>query len=438
MLNFTAIDVETANSDRGSVCAVGLALVRDSQLVRTVEWHVRPPTGVDQFDARNVGIHGITPDMVRTAATWGESLEEISSLSEQHPLVAFNAAFDKSVVTKASALVGMEPLANPFHCALKLSRRLMTLDQYKLPLVASELGLAPFSHHNAGSDAGTCAKVVLALSEIHDLRTVDSLWVPASSSARSKTQPGPTAFSKANRAALADLPQPNPNADPNHPFFGRQVIITGDLESYSRWDAAEAIAHVGGVNGKGVTKKTAFLVVGDGRTHDRIALESGTTKERKAAAYIDAGQKIQVLTESEFIALAAAPIVQELRVSTTDFQSSEVTAEEPMSEKTGAENDGTWLHERELQAPLAEVSVPHLLPNSSPVPAALGDSPTTAVIADSPVETQVPKTEQLKRRVSYTPNENLRPRSKPKVSSSFVGWLLLFGVVAVVSYLLAR
>ena len=79
MLNFTAIDVETANSDRGSVCAVGLSLVRDGQLFKTVEWHVRPPTGVDRFDTRNIRIHGITPDMVRAAATWDESLSEIVS-----------------------------------------------------------------------------------------------------------------------------------------------------------------------------------------------------------------------------------------------------------------------------------------------------------------------------------------------------------------------
>ena len=293
MLNYTAIDFETANSDRGSVCAVGLAQVRGGKLLKTVEWYVQPPTGIDKFDDRNIQIHGITPDMVRAAATWSESVDEILALAEDYPLVAFNAAFDSSVVTKSSALAGIAPPTNPFYCALKLSRRLMNLDQYKLPLVAKELDLPAFNHHDAGNDAETCAQVVLALSERHKLRTMDALWTPSNVAPRTGTMSRPNAFSKASRVSIADLPQPNPDADPSHPFFGRQIIITGELDSYSRWDAAEAIAHVGGTNGKGVTKKTSFLVVGDGRTHDQIVLELGTSKEQKAAAYIGAGQNIE-------------------------------------------------------------------------------------------------------------------------------------------------
>lgn len=308
-LNFTAIDVETANNQRASVCAVGIVQVRNGKISETFEWHVTPPTGLDSFHARNIAIHGITPEIVRAADnTWADSLDAIQTLAEDQPLVAYNAPFDKSVLHASTLLSGLTPPANDFHCALALAKRLLTMEKYRLPLVAAELGLESFTHHDAGSDAAACAQIVLALSERHGLRTVADLWTPAGRSVRSEQSLRPSVFSRGNTSPIAELPQPDPAADPSHPFFGRQVIMTGDLVSYSRWDAMEKIASFGGINGKGVTKKTAFLLVGDGKTKANVNLENGTTKEKKAAAYMAAGQDLTVLTEADFLKLVSSDV----------------------------------------------------------------------------------------------------------------------------------
>ncbi|MCQ1956991.1 exonuclease domain-containing protein [Arthrobacter sp. zg-Y826] len=302
-LNFTAIDVETANSQRASVCAVGIVQVRNGEISETFEWHVTPPTGLDSFLPRNIAIHGITPEMVQAADnSWAESLDAIRTLAGDFPLVAYNAPFDKSVIHESSRLSGLTPPVNEFHCALALAKRHLTLEKYRLPLVAAHLGIAPFTHHDAGSDAAACAQVVLALAERHELWDVSALWAPARIE-RGEAALKPSAFSRGNKSPIAELPQPNLTADSSHPFFGRQVIMTGDMESYDRWEAMEKIASLGGINGKGVTKKTAFLLIGDGKTHATIDLENGTTKERKAAAYMAAGQDLTVLTESDFVKL---------------------------------------------------------------------------------------------------------------------------------------
>jgi len=47
------------------------------------------------------------------------------------------------------------------------------------------------------------------------------------------------------------------------PLAGLAVVVTGSLENYSRDEAAEAITSRGGKAGSGVSKKTAFVVVGD-------------------------------------------------------------------------------------------------------------------------------------------------------------------------------
>jgi hypothetical protein len=50
MLDYTALDFETANAYRGSPCAVGLVRVRDGRPVDEQRWLIHPPAKVDYFD----------------------------------------------------------------------------------------------------------------------------------------------------------------------------------------------------------------------------------------------------------------------------------------------------------------------------------------------------------------------------------------------------
>ncbi|MFJ1457881.1 exonuclease domain-containing protein [Nocardia sp. N2S4-5] len=77
MLNYTAIDFETANSYRGSPCAVGLVRVREGIPVEQCHWLIRPPERVDYFDSWNTRIHGITKEMVADQPRWKDILPAI-------------------------------------------------------------------------------------------------------------------------------------------------------------------------------------------------------------------------------------------------------------------------------------------------------------------------------------------------------------------------
>lgn len=299
-MNFAAVDVETANSNRGSVCAVGVTVVRNGQIVQAVEWHVKPDPGLGAFSSRNVAIHGITAEMVQSANSWASSLEAIDSLAEDYPLVAYNAPFDRSAILQASQFSGLAAPANEFHCALALSRRMLVLDRYKLTDVVAALGLDPFDHHRAGADAAACAQVVLSLAERQGAQNVSDLWAPA----KKKLVQSADYWSRDKLSRIDELPQPNPSASPDHPFHGCQVIFTGELQTCTRWEAMELVAAFGGTNGQSVTKKTKYLVVGGVSVGTTIDLANGTAKERKAARYIDLGQEIQVITEQQFMKLA--------------------------------------------------------------------------------------------------------------------------------------
>jgi DNA polymerase III subunit epsilon len=69
-LDFTAIDFETANSYRGSPCSVGLAKVRDGQIIDESFTLIHPPARFDHFDGFNTWLHGITAEMVAGAPPW--------------------------------------------------------------------------------------------------------------------------------------------------------------------------------------------------------------------------------------------------------------------------------------------------------------------------------------------------------------------------------
>lgn len=305
-MDFTAIDFETANRQRGSVCAVGVTRVRNGRIADSGEWLVVPPTGLEAFDDINISIHGITSQMAAAGSSWAESLTRIDSMADGGPLVAFNVPFDRSVMKGSSELSGLAPLANQWHCALELSRRSLTLDSYKLNVVGGFLGIDAFDHHQAGADALACAQVVLALSERLQRPTLGGLWPDAATAPEPVDNGASKYFGRGYSSKVSELPAANPAASPSHPLFGQHVIFTGDLKSMGRWEAMEAAARFGAHNGAGVTKKTTVLVVcgvtGFAPGYDAAR---GSSKERKAQAYRDKGQDIVMITEDDFLLLTA-------------------------------------------------------------------------------------------------------------------------------------
>ena len=63
-LSFAALDVETANSARGSVCSFGVTVVREGRVAETHHWLCQPPAALSGFDVINSSLHGLSaPDI---------------------------------------------------------------------------------------------------------------------------------------------------------------------------------------------------------------------------------------------------------------------------------------------------------------------------------------------------------------------------------------
>jgi DNA polymerase-3 subunit epsilon len=78
-MNFTAIDVETANSDMSSICQIGLAKFENGILVK--EW-VSLIDPEDYFYEMNISIHGIDEDSVKGKPIFPQVLNELRDFLE--------------------------------------------------------------------------------------------------------------------------------------------------------------------------------------------------------------------------------------------------------------------------------------------------------------------------------------------------------------------
>ena len=156
------MDFETADYQRDSACAIGLAKVQGGKVTETFYSLIRPPRKRFYF----THIHGITWAQAATAPSFSELWPDIQNflLSATH-LAAHNAPFDRGVLEACCAVAGIAPPPLPYICTLKESRRLLRLPSHSLDSLCRHFQIT-LSHHHAGSDAQAAAELLLRLQSL--------------------------------------------------------------------------------------------------------------------------------------------------------------------------------------------------------------------------------------------------------------------------------
>ena len=86
-LNFVGFDVETANDDWGSICQIGLVKYVDGVEESSESWLCTPPESLNFFNEINIGIHGITPEMVADQPRFADLVPKMMEFVGDLPLV---------------------------------------------------------------------------------------------------------------------------------------------------------------------------------------------------------------------------------------------------------------------------------------------------------------------------------------------------------------
>lgn len=318
MLDFSAIDFETANSYRGSPCSVGLVKVRDGVVVDSRYWLMRPPESASGFSPFNVSLHGITEEMVATSPHWKEVLPKILEFVGDDTIVAHNSGFDIGVIRYACAADNVEWPELRFLCTMVLGRRAYALPSYRLPFVAEAAGFVASNHHHALADAEAVVGIINGMASAAGVRTVGDL-ATAHGVCVGRMQSGVYKGSVCTLGGGSGrllAPEAHLDADPDGYLYGRVVVFTGALMSMTRQIAWDAVAKAGGSPEANTTKRTNVLVLGD---FNPANLRPGATysgKTRRAFDLQAKGQDIELMTEADFLRVLEGDDLIPVRVET--------------------------------------------------------------------------------------------------------------------------
>lgn len=160
---FACLDFETANGYRNSVCSVGLVIVDNLTITEKFYSFVNPMT--KYFNKYCVDAHGLTYDDVKNSPTFDVIWKDVDNMIGDSPIVAHNAAFERSCINACGDLFGTKTNYK-YVCTYKNAKKIFTeLDSYKLNVICESYNIPLKNHHNALEDAEACAKILIKLLE---------------------------------------------------------------------------------------------------------------------------------------------------------------------------------------------------------------------------------------------------------------------------------
>ncbi|MBU8893552.1 MAG: 3'-5' exoribonuclease [Bacteroidales bacterium] len=272
--NFIAIDVETAQGKRWSICQIGLAIVENGKIVKTVSQLVQPPN--NDYSPFNIRIHKITPEMTVNSLYFPEVWKEIYPLIENKKLVAHNASFDISCLNQVLGFYNIEKPSFDYDCTYKLSGQ-------KLKEACKSLNIDLKNHHDACCDAEACANIYLKLSE-QECSYINPKLNSKKTSRTNKTK--------------KVVPSNKNTNDIN--FKNNIFCFTGKLSELNRSQAEKEVRSRTGLTQKTINNQLDYLIIGSipssGWKHGNYGL-----KIEKALELSNKNSKLKIISEEDFM-----------------------------------------------------------------------------------------------------------------------------------------
>ena len=303
-LTFTAIDVETANEQYDSLCAIGIVVVEKGVVVDERSYRVRPKAL--RVSVINQQIHKLTEYDLQNAPEIADIWKDMEPLFRDRILVAHNAAFDLEVLPRSLRGYGIDFPRAKYLCSLKLAAKAFPgLASYRLKDLATHLGIA-LNHHDAISDARACAAITLSSLPrigpgVLDLKSDELTCRLEFVASAEKIDPWTELFGR--KDIDSHLLRPNLDvSNKDNPFYNKRVVFTGDLDGMERAVAAQLIQALGADINTTISKRTNIVIVGRA---------PGPSKMNKIDALMAEGYGIRLMGEEEFMRLVGRGCVNE-------------------------------------------------------------------------------------------------------------------------------
>ena len=282
--SFAALDVETANPSRDSICQIGIVHVRDGRIEDEDDWStlVDPETW---FADVNVEIHRIAEEDVQGKPVMPRLEPELRRRLSGY--VVSHSTFDSVAFERAFERYELPVLCCAWIDSQRVVRRAWPdrfgKKGYSLKNVAKFLGIE-FDHHDALQDARACARIMLRAWQETGL-SLDE-W---------RARIAQPIFPRRGEQRVTQVAH---EGSADGPLFGETIAFTGALSEPRRELIRQAVEW-GCAYKPNMSRKVTLLVVG---TQDERQLRGHrkSSKHRRAEELIRKGQDVQILTEDDF------------------------------------------------------------------------------------------------------------------------------------------
>lgn len=303
--NYIMFDIETTGLDAENDEIIELSAIKVINGIpfQSFDTLIKPTNPIPAFITK---INGITNKMVKDSPEIIKVLPEFCSFIEDLPVLGYKVDFDASFINSQLMKYFGKQFGNQVLDVLEVAQSAIPeLHNHKLGTVSNYLGLDTEGTHRALKDCELTNECYNHCKEILKERGVKLSFLrpfTPKKLSRSSKSPAKAWINFAGQPTAKDIKPENTNFNEAHPLYSKVCVFTGDLESFTREDAMQAVVNIGGLCGSGITKKTNYLIVG---SFESIFTVKGdkSSKIIKAEKYKLEGIDIEIISENTFFNL---------------------------------------------------------------------------------------------------------------------------------------
>lgn len=292
--DYIVIDFETTGLSPQYDCIIeiGALKVQKGEISEQYSTLVNPGFELDPFISE---LTGITDEMLHDAPAIADVLPLLIDFIGNDTVIAHNANFDINFLYDNCLNILKDPFSNDFIDTMRVSRRIFKdIKCHRLSNLVELLKLDGQAEHRALGDCQCTHQLYQYMMQYVAENQIDTNTL--------------FAITHNYNAKAMDIKATVTDYDTSHPLYEKVCVFTGALECFSRKEAMQIVANLGGINGDSVTKKTNFLVLGNNDYCASIK-DGKSSKHKKAEALMLQGQDLAIIPETTFYDMLGVSVV---------------------------------------------------------------------------------------------------------------------------------
>ena len=233
---------------------------------------------------------GITNEMLATAPKTEEVISAFSEFIGDQTIVGYNVSFDINFLYDNFLKILGKPMRNNYIDLMRMARKLYPeMKHHRLKDMSKHYSIVNEQEHRAIADCIATSECMLRLHEeaLKQFESEESFEI---------------AFSHKGGGAeikASDIIGDSSKVNPDNPLYNRRCVFTGKLDKFTRKEAMQIVADLGGINEDGVTKDTNYLILGN-NDYCATIKDGKSSKQKKAEKNKLNGQDIEIVPETVF------------------------------------------------------------------------------------------------------------------------------------------